>query len=269
MVAPDPHRSRIGSHSLNGFVALLVGLPLGTVLGSLGSLTGIGGGFLLMPALLWLFPHESAGALSVATLTVVFFNALSGTILSARRDRVRFRTGLTYGLLSLPLVWLGTRLQALVDRPVFSAAFGIFLLAGALFLGFRPTAQDPVPRPSRRIWAAGAVLALAIGLVSGFFGVGGGFLFVPLLAFFLGFPLVEATATSQLIVGLGAAWALATGAQAHSLPISPMLLSGLVAGVLLGAPLGTWAAGRWSPQVVLRVLAALLAVVGVKFVLWP
>jgi hypothetical protein len=222
-----------------------------------------------MPALLWLFPRESPGALSVATLTVVFFNALSGTILSARQDRVRFRTGLTYGLLSLPLVWLGTRLQASLDRSVFQAAFGAFLLAGALFLVFRPTASEGPSRPSRRIWAAGAGLSLLIGFVSGFFGVGGGFLFVPLLAFFLGFPLVEATATSQLIVGLGAAWALATGAQAHVLPLNPMLLSGLVAGVLLGAPLGTWAAGRWSPPVVLRVLAGLLAAVGLKFVLWP
>ena len=254
--------------SPNGLVAVLVGLPLGTLLGGLGSVTGIGGGFLLMPALLWLFPHQSPGALSVATMTVVFFNALSGTILSAREDRVRFRTGLVYGLLSLPLVWVGTRLQVLVDRGLFQVAFGVFLLAGALFLVLRPGAPDTGTRPSRRIWVAGAALSLVIGLVSGFFGVGGGFLFVPLLAFFLGFPVFEATATSQLIVGMGAAWTLVTGAPIHQLPFDPMLLSGLVAGVLVGAPLGTWAAGRWSQPVILRILAGVLFVAGLKLMLF-
>jgi hypothetical protein len=252
---------------LNGPLSLLVGLPLGTVLGALGSLTGIGGGFLLMPLLLWLFPDQPQGALSVATLTVVFFNALSGTILSARRDRVRFRTGLAYGLVSLPLVWWGTVTQAQLDRHAFSTAFGWFLLAGAAFLLFRP--QGPQPSAtSRRVWFAGSAISLAIGFLSGFFGVGGGFLFVPLLAFFLRFPMVEATATSQLIVGIGAAWALVTGALSHPLPIDPQLLGGLVAGVLFGAPLGTWVAGKASPRAVITVLAILLGVAGLRFV-WP
>jgi len=253
---------------VNSLFLLLAGLPLGLVLGGLGSLTGIGGGFLLMPALLWLLPGQSPGSLAVATLTVVFFNALSGTILSARKDRVRFRTGLAYGLLSIPLVWAGTHLQGLVDRQAFTIAFGVFLVVGALILALRRKPVGVGRRPTRPVWVAGAFISLALGFVSGFFGVGGGFLFVPLLAFFLGFPLVDATATSQLIVGLGAAWALAMGAATHPLPLDPMLLGGLVAGVLLGSPVGTWAAGKWSPVVVLRILAGLLLVVGVRF-LWP
>ncbi len=254
--------------SLSSLLLLLLGLPLGAVLGGLGSLTGIGGGFLLMPVLLLLMPNQPAGALSVVTLTVVFFNALSGTILSARRERVRFRTGLTYGLVSLPLVWLGTHWQAMVDRGAFSTAFGLFLVTGAVLLFFRPPLRGVAKTASRWTWIAGAGISLAIGLVSGFFGVGGGFLFVPLLAFFLRFPVVEATATSQLIVGLGAAWALATVALSHPLPLNPMLLAGLVAGVLVGSPWGTTLAGKWSPTVVLRILAGLLLIVGARF-LWP
>ena len=251
-----------------GMLSLAMGLPLGVVLGALGSLTGIGGGFLLMPALLFLFPDQPQGALAVASLTVVFFNSLSGTVLSARRDRVRFRTGLVYGLVSLPLVWVGTQLQAQADRSVFDLAFGGFLVASALFLAFRPPQQAGASHLQRGVWFAGAGLSLLIGFVAGFFGVGGGFLFVPLLAFVLRFPLVEATATSQLIVGLGSLWALVTGSLRHPLPIDPMLLGGLVAGVLAGAPLGTWAAGRWKSTTVLRILAALLLIVGVRF-LWP
>ena len=252
---------------MNSLVLLLVGLPLGMVLGALGSLTGIGGGFLLMPVLLILLPDQPPVALSVVTLTVVFFNALSGTLLSARKERVRFRTGLAYGVLSLPLVWVGTQWQSMVNRGVFSVAFGVFLVAGALFLFFRPPLKEVTRQASRPTWVAGAGISLLIGLASGFFGVGGGFLFVPLLAFVLRFPVVEATATSQLIVGLGAAWALTTGALSHPLPMNPMLLAGLVAGVLLGSPLGTSAAGKWSPTLVLRILAGLLLVVGVRFLL--
>lgn len=247
-------------------MSLLLGLLLGIPLGALGSLTGIGGGFLLMPALLWLFPSQSAGALSVVSLTVVFFNALSGTVLSARQERVRFGTGIAYGLVSLPLVWWGTQVQALVERSLFTSVFGVFLIAGALFLAFRPAPLSP-KGTGRRVWVAGSLISLAIGFLSGFFGVGGGFLFVPLLAFFLKFPVSEATATSQLIVGIGAAFALATGAWAHPLPVDSQLLAGLVAGVLVGSPWGTWASTRWSPTVVLRVLAGLLVLVGVRFLL--
>ena len=255
-------------HSAPPLLLLLLGLPLGVLLGALGSLTGIGGGFLLMPILLWLLPDQSPGALSVVTLTVVFFNAVSGTVISARKERVRFRTGLAYGILSLPLVWWGTYWQATVNRTSFSAAFGLFLVAGALLLLFRPSLGPVDEQAGRAKWLAGAVISLAIGFLSGFFGVGGGFLFVPLLAFFLKFPVVEATATSQLIVGIGATWALATAALSHPLPVDSLLLSGLVAGVLVGSPVGTTLAGRWSPAVVLRILAGLLVVVGVRF-LWP
>lgn len=247
---------------------LLLGLGLGTVLGALGTLTGIGGGFLLMPALLMLLPDKAPGSLAVASLTVVFFNALSGTILSLRRDRVRMKTGLAYALLSLPLVLVGTQVQAHIDRESFSLAFGVFLAAGGLFLLVRPPLSEVSRKTTKPVWVAGAVISLGIGFLSGFFGVGGGFLFVPLLAFVLHFPVVEATATSQLIVGIGAAFALMATAGGHPLPLDPMLLGGLVAGVLVGAPLGTSAAGRWSPLVVIRILAGLLLAASVKF-LWP
>jgi uncharacterized membrane protein YfcA len=247
----------------SGFSSLLLGLPLGAVLGAVGSLTGIGGGFLLMPALLWLFPQQPAGALAVVTLTVVFFNALSGTVLSLRRETVRLRTGLVYGVLSLPLVWVGTRLQAGFDRHSFDLAFGVLLLAGAVFLVFKPASSTA--RTGRAAWLAGAAASLAIGLVSGFFGVGGGFLFVPLLAYGLRYPVSEATATSQLIVGWGAAWGLVLAATAHPLPVDPLLVAGLVAGVLVGSPLGTAAAERWPGPVVLRVLAGLLALAAIRF----
>ncbi len=248
--------------TVSGFSSLLLGLPLGAILGAAGSLTGIGGGFLLMPALLWLFPEQPAGALAVVTLTVVFFNALSGTVLSLRRETVRLKTGLAYGVLSLPLVWVGSRLQAGFDRHAFDVAFGALLLAGAAFLVFKPSSAA---RPVRAAWIAGAAASLAIGLVSGFFGVGGGFLFVPLLAYGLRYSVIESTATSQLIVGLGAAWGLILAATAHPLPVDPLLVGGLVAGVLVGAPLGTAAAERWPGPVVLRVLAGLLAVAAIRF----
>ncbi|MEI8093145.1 MAG: sulfite exporter TauE/SafE family protein [Spirochaetales bacterium] len=252
---------------MSGFGLLLLGLPLGFGLGFLGSLTGIGGGFLLMPVLLFLLPGEPAGSLSLVTLLVVFFNALSGTILSARQERVRFRTGVVYGLVSLPLVWVGTQWQGLVPREAFLSAFGMFLLAGAVFLALRP-GTAPAGKASQPVWLGGAAISLGIGLLSGFFGVGGGFLFVPLLAFVLRFPLAEATATSQLIVGMGAAWALATNALAHPLPVDPQLVSGLIAGVLFGSPWGTRLGAVWSSQAILRLLGGLLALVGLRFV-WP
>lgn len=243
------------------------GLTLGLVLGALGTLTGIGGGFLLMPALLWALPQAAPGTLALASLTLVFFNSLSGTVLAFRRDRIRWATALTYITLTLVPVWWASQLQGAVDRASFDRAFGLLLLVGAVLLVVKK-APAPVKNLPRGRWVLLLPLAPGVGLVSGFFGVGGGFLLVPLFVHGLRMAVVEATATSQLIVGVGALAGLLSllGHQPMAIPSS--LLGGLVAGVLLGAPMGTRLADRIPGPRVLQVLAGLLTLAALKF-LWP
>ncbi|MEI8096018.1 MAG: sulfite exporter TauE/SafE family protein [Spirochaetales bacterium] len=245
---------------------LVIGLVLGFVLGFVGSLTGIGGGFLLMPILLLVFPEASVESLALVSLCVVFFNSFSGSVLALTKARVRLRTGMAYGLVSLPTVWLGTQTQALVQASVFRLLLGALLFAGAILLFFQAAPAPRETQPPALLWLTGTLLSLGIGFVSGFFALGGGFLFLPLLVYVLRYRIDQATATTQFIVGVGSLLALALHLGRAELAVAPMLLAGLVAGVLVGAPVGSAASTRWNAQAVLRLLALLLVLAGLKFV---
>lgn len=71
-------------------------LPLGFVVGAYGTLVGAGGGFVLVPALLLIYPGEKRSSITSISLAVVFFNALSGSAAYARLKRIDYVTGLIF-----------------------------------------------------------------------------------------------------------------------------------------------------------------------------
>src|SRR4051812_45986240 len=87
--------------SLAGF------LLLGFLIATLGTLVGAGGGFLLVPILLFLMPGEDPDRITAISMAVVFFNALSGTIAYARMRRIDFKSGTRFALAALPGAALG------------------------------------------------------------------------------------------------------------------------------------------------------------------
>jgi len=104
---------RVGLMSFGTEAALLLAL-LGVGVGAFGTLVGAGGGFILTPVLLLIYPHDSARTLTAISLAVVFFNALSGSIAYGRQRRIDYRSGLVFGAATLPArsvvrSWLATR----------------------------------------------------------------------------------------------------------------------------------------------------------------
>jgi uncharacterized membrane protein YfcA len=77
-------------------VSPLLLIPLGFLLGAFGTLIGAGGGFVLVPVLLFLYPDEDPATITSISLAVVFFNALSGSLAYARQKRIDYRTGLAF-----------------------------------------------------------------------------------------------------------------------------------------------------------------------------
>ena len=77
-------------------------IPLGFMVGAYGTLIGAGGGFVLVPFLLILYPHETAETITAISLAVVFFNALSGSIAYARMRRIEYRSGLIFSAATIP-----------------------------------------------------------------------------------------------------------------------------------------------------------------------
>src|SRR4030095_1619631 len=117
-------------------------LPVGVLIGAFGTLIGAGGGFVLTPFLLLVYPHESPEIIPSISLAVVFFNALSGSVAYARMQRIDYRSGVIFSLATIPGAILGALTTTYMPRRVFVGMFGLFMILTALFLLVRK--QSPV-----------------------------------------------------------------------------------------------------------------------------
>jgi len=233
-------------------MTLLVLLALG--IGATLVLLGAGGSILTVPLLMYgagLDVHHAAAT----SLVVVGVVAAAATALQWRR--VRLRTGLLVGAAGMigtvPGVWLNHRLPDVL----LMLGFAITLLAVAVRLG---GGDEPVAAPR-----AGVVPTLAAGLgagvATGLFGVGGGFVIVPVLALLVGLTMREAVATSLFVVALnslaGVIGHLTYGAV--DWPMALLVTAGALAGGLGVRPF----ARRISGPRLQQTFAASLVAVGI------
>lgn len=239
---------------------------LGFVVGAFGTIVGSGGGFILTPILLLLYPHDSARTLTAISLTAVFFNAASGSAAYAYLRRIDYRSGLAFAGAALPGSVAGALAVGAVSRSFFDVLMGVVLLALAawLLLGEPVRARAPAGHLVQRALTdrygqlfeygvplrRGIAYSFVVGFASSFLGIGGGIIHVPLLVRALGFPTHLATATSHfvlaIIAGSGALTHVLTGSFAHGEGVRRALcLSvGVVGGAQLGARLSLRASGR-------------------------
>ncbi|MBM2809814.1 MAG: hypothetical protein HW416_573 [Chloroflexi bacterium] len=248
-------------------------LILGFVISLYGTIVGAGGGFLLVPALLLLYPEDSPRTITTISLAAVALNAMSGTLAYARLRRLRFPMVLYLGAASLPAAAMGAWATRLLPRGWFDLAFGLFMLAlvGILLVN-RPTLRshpvhpsgalgiDEPPVPRLDGWLLGAV-GFADGLLSNLAGIGGGPVLMPLLLRVLHLPLPTAVATSTFVIMLASLTGLASHAVAGDFDFELGRILLIAAGVLPGAQVGAHLAGRISPRVVVILLVVGMAIV--------
>jgi uncharacterized protein len=255
---------------------------IGFGVGAFGTVIGAGGGFILTPILLLLYPHESAQTLTAISLTAVFFNAASGSVAYARQRRIDYRSGIVFALATIPGAIGGALLVGDISRQAFNAVMGavlaalaVWLLAGERWplrrahghleqraLTDRQGETYEYTVPLRR----GALFSLGVGFLSSFLGIGGGVIHVPLLVRAFGFPTHIATATSHFVLaimaGTGTATHLVLGSfHHHGFRRTVALSAGVVAGAQLGAHVSLRLGGRviqWLLAVALLALAARL-----------
>ena len=264
--------------------ALLLGL-LGFGVGVFGTLVGAGGGFILTPVLLLVYPQDSPALITAISLVAVFFNAGSGSLAYARQRRIDYRSGLVFAACALPGTVLGVLAADTVSRPGFDVVTGVVLVILALWLlrGF----SEPPERAGRggvsrllidrsgqehRYRARlrlGAVCSAGVGFLSSFLGIGGGVIHVPLLVGVLGFPTHVATATSHFVLAVMALVATVVHVLSGSFHHAAGLrrAAALSVGVVLGAQLGALLSQRLSGRVIQRLLAGGLLVLGLRLVL--
>lgn len=257
-------------------------IPLGFGIGVYGTLIGVGGGIILVPVLLLLYPEESPEIITSISLAVVFFNALSGSAAYARMKRIDYRSGLLFAAATIPGAILGALTTGYIPRRVFDVIFGLFLVVAAIFLLLRPIgekAREHLPRHyiTRHLVEAngtkytfsynpiiGVVLSFFIGYVSSLLGLGGGIFHVPALIRLLNFPVHIATATSHFMLTImsltGTIVHVVTGVFSHGFRQTLSLAIGVLLGAQLGAQLSQRVQGVW----IMRSLAIALGFAGIR-----
>jgi uncharacterized membrane protein YfcA len=276
---------------LDGSVWLtLLLIPAGVLLGAFGTLIGAGGGFLLVPLLLLLYPDEAPATVTSVSLAVVFFNALSGSWAYARQHRIDYRTGLAFAAAASPGAIIGAIVVGRLSRGFFDPLFGGVLVALALFIVVRPGSKTDAPlafRPgmTRRVvveatgtryeynfflWQ-GLAISVVVGFVSSLFGIGGGIIHVPAMVEVLHFPVHVATATSHFILAIlaleGSAVHLVDGTLGPDNSLNQVLL--LTIGVIPGAQVGAKLSHRVQGTLIIRLLGIALLFVGIRLLLTP
>ncbi len=259
---------------------------MGFIIGCFGTIIGAGGGFILMPILLLLYPKESPEILTSISLAVVFFNALSGSQAYARMKKIDYKSGLLFSICTVPGAILGAINIAYVPRNLFNVIFGILLIIVSVFIMLRPNIEKKKEKAGKNrhfkrnvteksgtthafsynpIW--GMVLSFVVGYISSLLGIGGGIIHVPALVYFLNFPVHIATATSHFILAITAL----TGTIVHIFQgaFSQVLYRTLflVIGVILGAQLGAGISNKVKSVWIIKGLAIALGFVGIRIII--
>jgi uncharacterized membrane protein YfcA len=272
-------------------VTLALALGLGLLIGlSLGALGG-GGSILTVPALVYAV-GEGARPATTGSLVIVGITAAVASLGHARAGRVRWGAGAAFGAAGVAASFAGTALNARIDPDLLLLCFAGLMLfaAGAMFTKtmththpeaatgpVSPTAgsdrtaagtQVTEARPQahgRTLVAVRVILAgLVVGFLTGFLGVGGGFVIVPALVLTLKYDMPTAVGTSLLVISLNSAVALLarSGNQSfHWSVIAPFTLAAIA-----GSMGGKRVADRVSGSQLTRAFAGLLLVVAVYVV---
>ncbi len=235
--------------------ALVIGLSLG--------LLGSGGAILTVPILVYLAGHPEKQAI-VESLAIVGLIALSGAIRNGANGQVQLRAVVLFGIPGM----LGAFLGALGSRWA-SGALQLALLAvvmfGAAWFMFWSSASEP--KPTKRVAVPFLMaLGLCVGVLTGFLGVGGGFLIVPALTLLGRLPVKMAIGTSLAIIAMNCAsgfvksWRLLdeAGGGVDWTIIALFSLVGIIGG-LVGVSIG----GRLNQRTLRRVFAVFLVLMAV------
>lgn len=173
--------------------ALLAGSFIGAVLGFVGA----GGAMLSVPILIYGFDFEPKLA-TTAALAVVFLAAASGVIPKARNKQVLYRDALViWGIGLITNLGFSSIADRLPDAFITTGFAGVLLVAGSSML--RPPRYEDHKRMPVPVLIA---MSLIIGSMTGLFGIGGGFLAIPVLVLFFGTPQNVAAGTSLLIISI-------------------------------------------------------------------
>lgn len=264
------------------FLEIIAGVGAGLFAGFIGSMLGLGGGFVMVPILHFGFGLKIEYAIGTS-LAIMIFTASSSALGYWRQHRIDTRLAGYLVITSVPGVICGALVSEMMDRDTLKIIFGVALSLAAIrmFTGrkaFFSTASRSFKRHvlHRRIvdregtvfeYNVNLVLTMIFagvaGLSSGLLGIGGGIINVPMLTF-SGLPIHLAVATSSFLIIFNAI----TGAVSHAMlhNVNYLTAAAIVPGVIIGAQLGAFASKRVKPKKLRLILAFALLLLALRMV---
>lgn len=257
-----------GSAHDRGVSDVLLAVPFGLAIGVAVGMLGGGGSVLAVPVLVYVLGQGVSQA-TTTSLVVVTAGAVAGGLGHARHGRVCWRHAGSFTAAAVPGILAGTLAGNAVSATLLLGAFAIVMLAAA-GATWRKADQDH-DVDAGGSWEAGGscpplrlprdlAAGVLIGFLTGFFGVGGGFLIVPTLAIALAFTMRTAVGTSLAIITATSLLALAVHLLAgRTLPLE--VTAAMTAGCTAGALAGVTAATHVPQRVLGRGFALLVTTV--------
>jgi len=222
---------------------MVLGFGSGGLIGLLLGLIGGGGSILAVPLLLYVVGVPQAHVAIGTSAVAVAANAVMGVVNHARAGTVKWRCAVVFAVAGGIGALAGSSLGKRIDGQRLIVLFALLMLViAAVMLLRRHERGVPDVRLSRENAPALIGLGLASGAVSGFFGIGGGFLIVPALIFATQMPILNAVGTSLFAISV---FGLATALNYARSGLVDWRLAGiLIAGGLAGSMVGARAARR-------------------------
>ena len=239
----------------------LLGLAFAGVIGLALGLLGGGGSILTVPVLVYVLGVAAKPAIAMS-LPVVGLTSLVGAAAHWRLGNVRLTTAAVFGILAMGGAFAGARLSVFLSGAAQLVLLAVVMVAAAIGMlwtrrSHRGGRSEQTPRAQ---WSLLAPVAVAVGVLTGLVGVGGGFLIVPALVLLARVPMRQAVGTSLLVIALNSAAGF--GGYIGTIDIDWAFLARFTAVTIAGALVGAAMASRVPVTALRRAFAVFLLVVG-------
>ncbi len=247
--------------------ALALGLFIGAVLGALGG----GGAILTVPALVYVLGESAQGAIS-GSLVVVGVTAAVAAAGHARYRTVRWDIGIPFAAVGIVAAFAGTACNRRVSESVLLVGFSVLMVFATAAMLVRARQESVVlaragsgvttlapALTKRQLGARIAVGGTVVGFLTGFFGVGGGWVIVPAMVLGLGLAMPVAIGTSLFVIAVNSGAGLL--ARAGDLTVHWVVVVPFTLAAIVGTVAGRRTAHTLPPLTLTRAFAGLLVAV--------
>jgi uncharacterized membrane protein YfcA len=174
---------------------ILLGFGIGLSLGLLGG----GGSILTVPALVYLVGQSPQAAVT-ASLVIVGTNSAMGAFMHRAQGTLNWKVALVFGGTGMAMAYLAAGWSKAIPSTTLMVLFAALMLVVGLFMMLRPTPLGS--DDGGRGWLVTVLSGAGVGLLTGFLGVGGGFLIVPALVMLVGLSMRQAVGTSLIVIAM-------------------------------------------------------------------